>query len=93
MNKLSNNLEKEESRLLIKEILYSNKEKIPLIFIYFSDKSRQLNSRAMKWIPAHVQNEKMIAKHWKAEFSSIARKHKWPLIILMNELILEINID
>lgn len=69
--KLSNNLEKEESRLLIKEILYSNKEKIPLICIYFSDKSRQLNSRAMKWILHMYRMKKWSQNIGKQSFQAL----------------------
>lgn len=85
---------------LIKEILYSKDEKFSLynfhlLVIYFSEKSRQLNSRVMKlnttayteWKNDHKTSESTVFKHCQKAQMTIIK------LLLMNELILVINID
>lgn len=98
MNESTKNFKKEESRLDKRNTLFQRRKVLfnfHLLVIYFSEKSRQLNSRVMKlntaayteWKNDHKTSESTVFKHCQKAQTTIIK------LLLMNELILVIIID
>lgn len=97
MNESTKNFKKEESRLDKRNTLFQRRKvlfNLHLLVIYFSEKSRQLNSRVMKLNTTAYTEWKNDHKTLESSFQALPESTMTIIkLLLMNELILVINID